>query len=375
MVPALLVLAFLAVPATTAADEVANRATYDDTMRFLDRRARGLGSERARYWSGLDHRSVRHYRRSLTRYRRDLRRFLPVPRSCLRGRRPAIVSDMPVRRLGRVVVRRVHLKVCAGSLSLHGLLALPDGVSRPPLMMAIHGTAGSPEAVLGMTPDDYHHAFGLRLTEQGIAVFAPQIVTSTGGPDVNVLRNHLDNRGTSLGVRLLGLEAGKLISVVDGFSADRRFDGSRIGVYGISLGGVLALYSAAADARLGPVVVSQYLENRTGKLLGRSYPMAYWKVHNADYIFSPGLLQRYTDERLAALLLPRRLIIEVGTRDPRAWPTEARLAPSIRRQYRRLGLSPRRLSVIVGPGEHETFPSMTVPTVQRALGERGRRRP
>jgi len=94
-------------------------------------------------------------------------------------------------------------------------------------------------------------------------------------------------------------------------------DASRLAVYGISLGGFLALNLGALDSRVKVVVVSQYFEDMVGKLTGLTYPHSYWRYEDADYMFFPDILQRFSNVDIASLIAPRKLFIEVGLQDPR----------------------------------------------------------
>jgi len=78
-----------------------------------------------------------------------------------------------------VSIHRWVFDVCDGEFTVVGLVGIPSRVNGPfPLIVAFHGTAGSPEKVFGLDgKDEYHHKFALRLVEQGYMVFSPLIIT------------------------------------------------------------------------------------------------------------------------------------------------------------------------------------------------------
>jgi dienelactone hydrolase len=288
--------------------------------------------------------------------RDDLVGILGIPGECLTSDTPLLVSDDPVTNVGSIEIRRWVLATCQGEIPLHGLVGIPDGDGPHPLALAIYGTAGSPARLFGLDGvDDYHHAFALRLVEAGYLTFVPTITTEpSGAANINDLRNQLHKQLVSQGSTLAGVEVGQLISALNFLEGEGNGD---VLVWGISLGGFLAAHLAAIDESVDTVVVSQYFENRRQKLLGEiDYPLVYWQYENADYIIIPGYAQLFDDVRLAALIAPRSVIIEVGADDPRSLYVEA-IYPAIEALPGCSGLS-------VGYGGHEVFFGETLAAVR-----------
>ena len=127
------------------------------------------------------------------------------------------------------------------------------------------------------------------------------------------------------------------------------------GVYGISMGGAVALMVAARDERLGAVAVdSPYpnLEDTLGRHLTLMYPLPrvpfLWFVL-ATYRLRFGIWpRRVSPEESAARLSPRPLLLIHGAQDPRM-PLEG-----TRRIFERAG-EPKALWVIEGAGHLEGF--------------------
>jgi dienelactone hydrolase len=288
--------------------------------------------------------------------RDDLVWILGIPGECLTSDTPLLVSDDPVTNVRGIEIRRWVLATCQGEIPLRGLVGIPDGDGPHPLAVAIYGTAGSPARSFGLDGvDDYHHSFALRLAEMGYLTFVPTITTEPiGTANINDLRNKLHKQLVSQGSTLAGVEVGQLTSALNFLKGQGNGD---VLVWGISLGGFLAAHLAAVDESVDTVVVSQYFEDRRQKLLGEiDYPSVYWQFENADYIIIPAYAQLFDDVRLAALIAPRSVIIEVGADDPRAVYVEE-IYPAIE-------ALPGCSGLIVGGGGHEIFFGETLAAVR-----------
>ena len=101
-----------------------------------------------------------------------------------------------------------------------------------------------------------------------------------------------------LGRHIIGYEVQKVLAAVDWFakSAPR----TPISVYGYGEGGLLSLYSAAADERIESAVVSGYFRNRR----------RLWEEPIYRNVWN--LIPEFEDAQLARLIAPRRLIVEAA---------------------------------------------------------------
>lgn len=131
-----------------------------------------------------------------------------------------------------------------------GVVALPKDQDPKGLVVAIHGTAATPQQIFGLEGSDnfdhagYHHKFGRDLVNDGFAVFAPAILTQKKliRDSYNLTRNQVDRRAAGVGLRLQGIEVWSIsesISIIKEFF-DLNY--TQTGVYGISLGGGSTLY-------------------------------------------------------------------------------------------------------------------------------------
>ena len=322
--------------------------------RYLNRLVERTGESRAAYWQ-RDFSSLSNYLTSVSRARKDLADLLGLPPDFRESNCPALLSDQGVATNGTGEIRHWTLATGNGALPLDALVGIPRNRPSPfPLVILFYGTGGSPERVFGLDGvPDYHRRMAAVLMEHGYLVFVPYIVTQTGA-NPNQRRNQLDHRALAAGARLIGIELGQCMDALDYLSQLEIVDERHMTTYGISLGGFLSFHLAALDTRVAAAVVSQYIEDRIGKLAGRNYPEAYWQYENADWALFPGYLQRYTDYDIASLIAPRKLFIEVGRQDARSQPSR-QVFEDIRGLYESLAQPAGSVALEIGEGGHEAF--------------------
>jgi cephalosporin-C deacetylase-like acetyl esterase len=335
-------------------------STYDDIMNYLDEKVEPSNQKRQEYWQ-RDFSSTKKYLASVEPYRLDLADLIAVPKECLKGKQPHLVSSELAVSKEDVDIYYWKLEVCEGKLKQEALVGIPKDSQTPlPVIIAIHGQCGNPERVMGLQGDDYHHQFGLSLSRTGYMVFAPLLVTKpTEKPDecfvpANIERNQLNNRGLPVGEHLTGIEVGKLISSIDHLSNKEEIDNSRIGVYGISPGGQTAFYLGALDQRLKVVIVSQYIQDRAEKLTSRTLHDALWKFEYTHHAIFPNSLNLFNDFDIASLVIPRKLFIEASTNDSRLEGAK-KTTNQIKDLYSKLGLPENSVEIRSGNGSHEIF--------------------
>jgi dienelactone hydrolase len=186
-----------------------------------------------------------------------------------------------------------------------GLLLEPKG--KPiACVVAIPDADWTPEMLVGLAPGvEEKSQFARRLAENGCRVLMPVLIDRkddwSGNPVLGRMTNQphrefIYRMGYELGRHIIGYEVQKVLAAVDWFCIEK--DHPPVGVYGYAEGGLLALYSAALDARIQGVVVSGYFsarENLWQEPINRN-------VH--------GLLAEFGDAELAWLVAPRTLIVE-----------------------------------------------------------------
>ena len=172
------------------------------------------------------------------------------------------------------------------------------------LVIASHGGGGDPEVVGSLVrgSENYNHMVK-RVLGKDVTVFAPQLLLwnreHCGGREYD--RNSVDRRLRQFGGSVTGLEVYCVMRCVDYFAGRDWIDETRIGMVGLSYGGMYALYTAAADARIKSVLSSCWFNDRL------KYNWPDWGYQNQA--------ERFLDAEVASLVLPRKLYIEIADND------------------------------------------------------------
>jgi pimeloyl-ACP methyl ester carboxylesterase len=205
-------------------------------------------------------------------------------------------------------IRYYKLFFSSGAVAQFYVMAPVRESARRKIMVALHGCSSSPDKVLGLTAPDYTNSFGVEAVKQGWVVIAPYIISNCDYID------DFDALGAlSSGSTLYGYEIQKIQAVVDYILADKQVD--QIDLYGISLGGRLAMWLAALDTRYKNLVVS-------GSILDyRRYYQRYLLENQGKSSRVGNSLSLYRYLNTEDLLLDfledggHKLVIEVGAYD------------------------------------------------------------
>ena len=187
-----------------------------------------------------------------------------------------------------------------------GLLLRPKGplVAR---VVALPDADWTPEMAVGLALKLSAEAqFPRRLAENGCEVLVPVLIDRTdtwsGHPAVRMTnqphREFVYRMAFEMGRHVIGYEVQKVLAAVDWFASEASDEALPIGVYGYGEGGLLALYAAAVDARIGAAGVSGYFQSR----------QEVWREPIYRNVW--GLLDEFGDAELASLVAPRPLIVE-----------------------------------------------------------------
>ncbi|PQO43449.1 dienelactone hydrolase family protein [Blastopirellula marina] len=186
--------------------------------------------------------------------------------------------------------------------NLHGegLLLQPSKGKIVADVVAVPDADQTPEQIAGLADGlPPESQFARRLAESGCRVIIPTLVSRQLAKRNG--RANLSNREfvyrTSFvqGRHVIGFEIQKILACVDWFAKSGDVD---IGVIGYGEGGMLALYSAALDDRIGRVCVSGYVAPRE----------TIWQEPISRNVF--GRLQRYGDAELLSMIWPRTCVVE-----------------------------------------------------------------
>nr|MDQ3332666.1 dienelactone hydrolase family protein [Planctomycetota bacterium] len=199
-----------------------------------------------------------------------------------------------------------------------GLLLVPDGTPRADVV-AIPDADQTPEMLVGLTEEIAAESqFARVLAESGCRVLVPTLISrqrqARNERAVMTHREYVYRSAFELGRHVIGYELQKVLAAVDAFSQD---DADRsIGVAGYGEGGMLALYAAALDERIGSTLVSGYFDDRR----------TLWKQPIDRNVF--GLLKDFGDAEVAKLVSPRTLVIEAAVGPELEWPAGQGGAPA-----------------------------------------------
>jgi len=248
----------------------------------------------------------------------------------------------------RVVVQWVTLPFM-GHHRARALFGVPRQ-GEPPyaLVVAQHGLGSSPERVFGIDDaGDIYHAYGRRLVEAGFGVLAPLNVTGAGP------RARLQRLCIMLGGNLAGLEIARTVRLLDYIETREDIDSSRMGMWGISLGGYYTLFTLPVESRLEVGIVTAYFNSRVRKMVIEDPRYSCYLPLGEEHIFVHGWLREFSDSDLVSLICPRALQIQAGKADGIAWwPFVVEEFEEAAEHYRRLGVG-ERIELDLHEGGHE----------------------
>lgn len=195
--------------------------------------------------------------------------------------------------------------------SIHGegLLLIPNAPAVASIV-ALPDANQSPEQVCGLA-DGIPAAsqFARQLAERGCRVIVPTLMSreerKRNGRSILTNREYIYRSAFELGRHVIGYELQKVLGVIDWLEKDTSHSSTeKIGVIGYGEGGLLALYAGALDTRIASVCVSGAFGPRE----------ECWMEPLDRNVF--GLLREFGGTELGRMILPRKLIVDVGS-----WPT------------------------------------------------------
>ncbi len=194
-----------------------------------------------------------------------------------------------------------------GDVFGEGLLLRPTGNSPVANLVVIPHPDHSPEMLAALAEGlAAEMQLARRLAERGCRVLVPVIVDRepVEHPMLRIprlsRREYLYRAAFVLGRHLIGYEVQKVLAGIDALEQEPEGAELPVGVAGWGDGGMLALYSAALDPRIDAALVSGYFDCRH----------ALWEEPLDRNVF--GLLERFGDAELAAMIAPRALVVEAA---------------------------------------------------------------
>jgi len=191
----------------------------------------------------------------------------------------------------------------------YGLLFVPHGITKAPLIIAQHGGGGTPELCSDINGKNNYNHLVRRLLKRKAVVFAPQLLLwNFGEPlaaqpkhDISYNRFEIDKNLKRFGISVTAVEIKGIVNALSFLSKFAFIDADRIGMTGLSYGGYFTLYTMAADTRIKAGFSNACFNDRN------AYPLNDWTYPDSAHLFQ--------DAEVAALCAPRKLYIAVGKTD------------------------------------------------------------
>lgn len=251
-------------------------------------------------------------------------------------------------------------------LKARAVLALPKNKTGPlPLVVALHGMLGSPSVVFGFkdSQEEAYHGYGKELLKNGFAVLAPASINDST-PRIRVHRLSM-----LVGCTITGLEVGKIRRLLDYVSGLPEIDEKRIGLWGISLGGLYTMCIAALDKRIKAAIMCAFFMDRFEKIAVESPHYGSWFLPHEEHLLIPGWFKGgFTDVNLLSMVCPRALQITEGKKDSTCWwPLQEKEFQKLFKHYDKLGVK-ENVEFLNHDGTHEVVIEPSLRFLEKWLG-------
>lgn len=260
-------------------------------------------------------------------------------------------------------VKAEWLTLPLGLIKAEALLVIPENASSPvPLVLAQHGIDSFPERVFGIDDEGNHyHDYGHALVNAGFAVLAP--INLSQVPN----RNRIERLARLADTTLPGIELRRMQLLLDEVLKDHRIDKNRIGMWGISLGGMATMFWMPLEPRIKAGIVTAWFNERRNKMVIPDSRYSCFLETTEEHAFFRGWLTEFTDSDVASLICPRPLLIQTGKKDGIAWwPQVMDEFEASKGHYRKLGF-PERIEMDLHEGGHEIRVESGLPFLKKWL--------
>lgn len=349
--------------------DVRRKKVYKSYENYLMAQCRKAYVERENKWN-RDYSSIEAYERSIEKNRQHLKEMLGFWEE---DREPVKVSkEEKLFEEKNFTVKRIYLNI-KEDIWTYCLLLIPHRKSEEgyvPLIVQ-HGYGGSPEAVCGFIKDAYapdysYWALGARAAEKGYFVIAPHHPYGYGNSKESHVttipgfeqfpqygKNRLHRLCVMLGITAFGIDMYGISRAIDYLQQRGDVDTSRIGMYGLSQGGMSALYLPALDTRVKATVCAAYFNDRLKKMIcyQKHTLNSYLEAMEEDKFFY-GMLKEFGDADIVSLICPRAFCAEIGKKDKAVWWRDAvKEFKQAKAHYEKLGI-PERAEYILHEEGH-----------------------
>lgn len=304
-----------------------------------------------------NYRSIAAFRKSVEPNRKRYHAFLAPP--ALKPTGPAERRPQE----GVPGLRAEWIAIPFGILKAEAILAFPENVSRPvPLVITQHGIGSFPERVFGVDdPGNSYKDYGHALLKAGYAVLAPMNLYSVEK------RNRIERLARLAGTTLPGIELVRMQALLDEVLKDKRVDRERVGMWGLSLGGMATMFWVPLEPRIKCAIVAAWFNHRRNKMVIPDKRYSCFLETKEEHAFFQGWLAEFTDSDVASLICPRPLLVQTGKMDGIAhWPMVVEEFEASKEHYRKLGIEDR-IEMDLHEGGHEIRLESGIPFLNRWL--------
>jgi hypothetical protein len=264
---------------------------------------------------------------------------------------PHLVKTGPVIRKPFVIegIKGEWLEIPLGSLTAQAFFAFPEGTDKKvklPLVIVQHGIGSRPE-----TPfrGGGYHEYAKELLKAGYAVLVPMNLMSVER------RNRIERLCRLADISLPGIELVRMQYLLDEALLSPKIDGEKVGMWGVSLGGMATMFWMPLEPRIKAGVVSAWFNHRINKMVVPDERYSCFLETNEDHAFFTGWLSEFSDHDVVSLICPRPLLIQHGKKDGIAyWPQVVEEFNKAKTHYEKLNIEDR-IQLDIHEGAHEAI--------------------
>ncbi|WP_298864473.1 dienelactone hydrolase family protein [uncultured Gimesia sp.] len=315
-----------------------------EQARELDEYIKTIAADRSRFQKLFkpDYSSPQAFEKSALPLRKAFSDSIGYPPP---GKRP--VKQATFQQIGEDAIGvyyRAMIPILPGVHS-EGIYIVPKSAQgKTPLIISMHGGGGSPEVALFNGGSNYNDMVR-GAVKRGYLVYAPQHLFRVDGYPKDI-RHQIDSRMRLIGTSITAVEIAKITFALDELIKRPEVDSDRIGMVGLSYGGYYAQMTPAIDTRIKVSVASCYFGVQEGRYAESELSVP------SDFRFM-NRLTLFNDADLVALICPRALQIQAGSKDRASHrETGKNIAPRAAAFYKKLNLS-NRFQYVIFEGGHE----------------------
>jgi hypothetical protein len=236
-----------------------------------------------------------------------------------------------------------------GPITAQAILAFPPGASKQkpvPVIIVQHGIGSTPETTFR---GGNYHAYAKELLKAGFAVLVPLNLQTVER------RNRIERLCRLADISLPGIELVRMQHLLDVVLTDPRIDPEKVGMWGLSLGGLATMFWMPLEPRIKAGVVSGWFNHRRNKMVIPDERYSCFLETTEEHAFFTGWLTEFTDHDVVSLICPRPLLIQHGKKDKIAdWPQVIEEFNIAKTHYEKLKIEDR-IQIDMHEGGHEAI--------------------